>query len=276
MRLVILGLSLALAGSAPLTFAVAQSPVTTQPLAAGEVLVEINAMGSISTRADSASLSASLSGSGDTEAAARTATEAQARELRTMLRAFGIADADIRVRPITTGTSPAPAPAEMGYGDMNAVTADMNMAMTMDEGNTAYAMEDVPPPPAAYGQTTVEIVVRNMDRVPAVQRALMERGVFSLGFRGTTYALADSGAARRAARAQAMQQARADAESYAAALNMRVVRIVRITERIGLDGLSLFVSEASSMTRLFASQVFSGPEVLTMAVVGVDFALAPR
>ncbi len=276
MRLVVLGLSLALAGSAPLTFAVAQSPVTTQPLAAGEVLLEVNALGTVTNRADSASLSVSIGGSGDTEAAARTATEAKIREIRGVLRGLGIADADIRVRPVTTGTEPAPTLAGMRSYETNAVAEYENMAMPMEEGNTAYPMEEQPPSPAAYGQAAVEITVRDVGRVAAVQRTLVERGIFSTGFGVPTYLLADSSAARRAARAQAMQKARSDAEGYAASLNMRVARIVRITERIGLDGLSLFVSEAQSMTRLFVPQMFTGLEVTTMVAVGVDFALVPR
>lgn len=266
MRLVVLGLSLALAGSAPIALAVAQ-PVTTQPLAAGEVLLEINALGAVSRRADSATLAVSITGAGDTEAAARVATEAKIREARAALRALGVADADIRIRPVTTSPSPPMSP---GY-EMNAVAYDMN---AVAEENMAVPMEEVPPP-AASGHASAEIIVRNVDRAMAVQRALLDQGIHSAGT-GIIYALADPGAARREARAQAMQKARADAEAYAASLNMRVVRIVRVTERIGLDMMALVATEPQTLMQMFGRSGMMGPDIQTMVVAGVDFVLAPR
>ena len=70
MRLIIAGLTLALAASAPLA-ASTQAPVTMPPLAPGEVLVEVNALGMVTTRADRATLMLTVSGNGETEAQAR-------------------------------------------------------------------------------------------------------------------------------------------------------------------------------------------------------------
>jgi hypothetical protein len=279
MRLVIIALSLALAGSAPLVAAatVAQSPVSTQPLAAGEVLLETNVLGSVSSRADYATLTVTITAGGVTEAAARAATEAKIRDARAALRALGVADAAITVRPITT--SPTPLSGFEG-ADMNMTMAE-NMAMTVETevpaDNTMTSMEEIPPPPPpeASGQTQMEIVIRNVDRVPAVQQVLIGHGIYAFG--GVpVYALTDAATPRRQARAQAMQKARADAEAYAASLNMRVVRIVRITERMGLDMLALFVSEPNTVMRTFGGGVVSSPDIKTTVVVGVDFALAPR
>jgi uncharacterized protein YggE len=270
MRLVVLGLSLALAGSAPLALAVAQ-PVSTQPLAPGEVLLEINALGAVSGRADSATLAVSITGAGDTEAAARVATEAKIREVRAALRTLGVADADIRIRPVTTSPSPPMSQGPTGYEanamtyDMNVVAEDVNMVMPIDEVL----------PPAASGEASAEITVRNVDRAPAVQRALLDQGVYSAAA-GITYELADPGAARREARAQAMRKARADAEAYAASLNMRVVRIVRVSERIGLDMMALMATEPQTVMRMFGRTGMVGPDIQTMVVTGVDFVLAPR
>jgi uncharacterized protein YggE len=97
-----------------------------------------------------------------------------------------------------------------------------------------------------------------------------------------TYSLSDDRPARRAARAEALEQANADAEAYAAGLGLRVARVVRVTERIGLESLSL-LSDASERVRLaMRSPVAAGasegrePEIRTSVVVGVDFALAPQ
>jgi uncharacterized protein YggE len=278
MRLVIIALSLALAGSAPLVAAAsAQSPVSMQPLAAGEVLLEINALGTVSSRADYATLTVTITAGGETEAGARTATETKIREARAALRALGVADAAIVVRPITTSLNPPPDTFEGGDMAMTMATENTAMAVenaAMDE-NSMMAMDEVPPSPAASGQAQMEIVIRNVERVAAVQQALSGHGIYAFG--GVpVYALNDAAAPRRQARAQAIQKARADAEAYAASLGMRVVRIVRVTERIGLDGLSLFVSEANALARLFSPSLLLGPDIPTMVAVGVDFALAPR
>lgn len=164
---------------------------------------------------------------------------------------------------------------------MNATMAVENAAMAdvaMTE-NSMTSMEEIPPPPPpppeASGQARMEIVIRNVDRVAAVQQVLVGHGIYAFGG-PPVYALADAATPRRQARAQAMQKARADAEAYAASLNMRVVRIVRITERMGLDMLALLASEPNMVMRAFGGGGVSGPDVRTIVMVGVDFALAPR
>jgi uncharacterized protein YggE len=287
MRLVIIALSLALAGSAPLVAAAAmQSPVSTQPLAAGEVLLETNVLGSVSNRADYATMTVTIAAAGATEAEARAATGTRIREVRAALRALGVADAAITVRPVTTSPTPLPE-SSLEAAAMNVAMATENLAMdenatmVMDENATTAMVENSAiydvrpePAPAASGQARMEIVIRDVDRVTAVQQTLMEHGVYTGGV--PVYMLADAAAARRQARAQAMQKARADAETYAASLDMRVVRIVRITERMGLDMLALLATEPNRLTRLFGGGGLPGPDIQTSVVVGVDFALAPR
>jgi uncharacterized protein len=260
MRLIIIGLSLALAASAPLA-ATAQAPVMTQPLAAGEVLLEVNALGFVTSRADRATMSFTITASGENDAAARNAAQQSIAEVRTMLRGHGVTDADIRIQPINT------------YEIETAMTADMNLAM---DTNTTEAVEAAAAAPSTSANAQAEIVVRNIDRVAGIQSALMERGIFATT--GINYALDDETVPRRQARAQAMQKARADAESYAASLNMRVVRIVRVTERLGLDVLSLAGSEYQTVSNLFMPAMMrgGGAQVPTFVAVGVDFVLAPR
>ena len=70
MRLAVLGLALALTASAPLAVS-AQAPVTTQPLANGELLLQLGAIGVETVPADLATLSVTLTGQGETAVAAR-------------------------------------------------------------------------------------------------------------------------------------------------------------------------------------------------------------
>jgi uncharacterized protein YggE len=280
MRLVVIGLTLALAASAPLA-ATAQAPVMVQPLAPGEVLLEVNALGFVTTRADRATLSFTITASGETEAAARTVVQQSIAEIRTMLHGQGIGDADIRIQPITTydtGTMPADMSmtmdTNMSMAATNAAAEDMNATMVADDTSDAMA-NAVEAVPGVSANAQAEIVIRNVDRVTAIQSALMERGIFASG---VTYAVNDDSVPRRQARMQATQKARADAETYAAALNMRVARVVRVTERLGLDLLGMAANESQMLTQIFSPTAMraNGSQVPTIVVVGVDFALAPR
>jgi uncharacterized protein YggE len=261
MRWIVIGLTMALAASAPLA-ATAQPPVTTQPLARGEVLLEVNALGLVTTRADRATMTFTVGGTAPDQAAARAEAERELRELRALLHGMGVTEADIHAQPITSYENDAMA-------TMNA----MDMAVDMNATMTDETTMTVP----AGASATVEIVIRNVDNVPAIQSALAQRGYVMLG--AATYAVTDDTRARGQARAQALQKARADAEAYAASLNMRVARVVRVTERLGLDLLSMAASESQVIARIFSPAAMRGsmePDVPTMVVVGVDFALAPR
>ena len=79
--------------------------------------------------------------------------------------------------------------------------------------------------------------VPDVARLGPIRRAL--GAVENASVYQPAYALTDPGPARRAARAEALARMRAEAEAYAAALNMRVLRIVRITERAGADLFSM-------------------------------------
>lgn len=265
MRLTILGLSLALTASAPLA-ATAQAPVTAQPLAQNEVLVEISAFGAVTTRADRATLSFNIQGSGDTEADAVRQVETSARNLRRDLRGLGIADADIRIQP---------AVAVAGMMDMSAELS-VNATVAMVDGNMADTNAMIAP--AASANAAVEITIRNIDRAEDVRAVAIAQ--FGVGQLSTpAYVLTDDSAPRRQARLQALQRARADAESYAAALNMRVVRVVRVSERLGFDMFGMMMSEPRALANLYASGALRnnrGPDVQTMVAVGVDFVLAPQ
>jgi uncharacterized protein YggE len=120
----------------------------------------------------------------------------------------------------------------------------------------------------------VEVRLRNLDKVAELTQALHEAGVEI--YADPVYAPGDQSAARRTARAEAMATARADAEAYAASLGLRVVRVVRVTERMGLDLISLLVNNSSLLTSMFQPARAQGPEIPTFVTVGVDFALGAQ
>lgn len=255
MRLVVLGFALALGAALP---AAAETPVTVQPLAAGEVLLEVNALAYVTSRADRATLSVMVTAEGADAPAARRATEAKLARVVAAVRAAGIAAEDIDAGRVTTGVS---------YGIVSAEIAMAAAARGAQDANAAS------PPRTASGSATLTIAIRNVDRVETVRDALSANDVES--YQPPDYRLIENGAQRREARTQAMRKARADAESYAAALNMRIVRVVRVTERLGLGGLGLIASEADTVGNLFSRSWRRSPEVDTIVTVGVDFALAP-
>jgi hypothetical protein len=129
--------------------------------------------------------------------------------------------------------------------------------------------------PAMAGATgTLRIELRDLSRLERLQRALEQVGGGQIP--APSYSLSDDRAARRTARNQALATVRADAEAYAASLGMRVVRIVRVTERGGADFMSLMLGEAPHLQNLFERRERRDRRVATYAIVGVDFALAPQ
>lgn len=272
MRLVALGLALAFAAPAPLA---AQTHVPTPPLAPGEVLVEVSAVGMVTTRADRATLSFSLRGTGETEAAARADATRNVREIMALLRAQGVAEGDLHIEPVNVfAGDPEDAAMASAVAAMNAAAAEAQRAA----GGPVTVPAEAPPHedrPAFSAAAAVEVVIRNVASVPAVTAALNQRQVNVI--QGAVYALNDDSIPRRQARLQAVEKARANAESYAAALNMRVTRVVRVTERLGIDVMALAASDRSMGGFLgFSGSRGNSVDVPTVAVVGVDFALAPR
>jgi len=128
--------------------------------------------------------------------------------------------------------------------------------------------------PEQYVRSTIEFQLRDPGRAEALQRALEQAGAERVA--PPTYALADDRAARRAARDEAIRLARAEAEAYAASLGLRVARIVRVTERLGIEAFGLLASNPSLTRRFRDNRNNREPEVDSHALVGVDFALAPR
>lgn len=228
--------------------AVAQ--VSTQPLAPGEVLLEVVAVGTSSAPADRATLTATVTASGATEAEAERALEAALERVRAAARAAGV-----RAEDITTAEA--------------MVTFDID-----DYVRTDPTTDQPPAAPEVERRRALELELRDVARVEAVRQALRDAGATGVG--EPSYALADASAARRAARTNALRAARAQADGYAADLGLRVVRIVRVTERVGMDIFNIAISDPSFARRFQPNRANTDPRIESVMFVGVDFALAPR
>ena len=247
----------------PMPQGAAASPVTTQPLAANEVLVELSATGEAISRADLATLTYSFMSRGATEGDARRSHDERVARLR---EAGRVASAEIEVAdPVSLGPTP-------DYSAMTMDTLDMSADMGPDPAET------VPEEPATTEavQGTVTFRVRDIARVDALNQALVNDGAEQGIVPEIAYSVSDDSAARRQARAAAIAAARADAEAYAAAMGMRVARIVRVSERSGMDLMSLMFSNPTWAQQIEQMGQPQGPDIQVRVIVGVDFALAPR
>jgi uncharacterized protein YggE len=234
--------------------ATADSPVSLPQLAAGEVLLEVNAVGIVTSPASSAAITVSLHADGSSEAEARRALAEMVGRVSAAARSAGVAAVDIRVTPTGAGES-----------------GDMGVDMTMNTFDVGEATE-----PSFYANSRIDIRLRDASRAQDLQQRLQT--LDGVTANGPTFELDDDSVARRGARAAAIANARADAESYAAATNMRVGRILRVTERTGLDFMGMALSESNTIMRT-VRRLEQGPrdgQVDTFVVVGVDFVLAPR
>jgi hypothetical protein len=239
--------------------AAADSPVSLPPLAANEVLLETSAVGVARSPATSAMLSASVRVEAATEEEARRAATAAVQRVTAAARAAGVAAADIDAGAVAVSDD-----MYGGMGNMMGNIDGDNMNATMDMAQVHYAT------------STVSIRLRSAAAVPGLLNALGEIENVTPG--SPDYMLDDESAARRTARTEAIRSSRADAEAYAASMNMRIARVLRITERTGLDLAALAIGESSLITRemrAFERSQRDG-QVSTYAIVGVDYALAPR
>jgi uncharacterized protein YggE len=145
----------------------------------------------------------------------------------------------------------------------------------MMEARRAQAEADEAPETKRVGDTTITMELNDAARAETLRSALEgQEGVTLISL---NYALSDDRAAGATARREALNAARAEAEDYAAALNMRVVRAVRVTERAGFDLFAMMTGVATGMEREFAGLGSrTDPDITTLVSIGVDYALAPR
>lgn len=240
--------------------ALADGPVSTHPLTANEVLLEVASKGSARARADRAQIVVNATGRGASDAQAATALESALERVRQAAAASGIAPMDI------------------GAVRANSMAALMGMTGGAASAQTIEIPEDLEgeaegsAEPVVTKNRAIQITVRDLSRLGALRSRLQALDVGSVD---AHYELSENAPARQEARAAGLAQARAQAEGYAAAMGMRIVRVVRVSERISADGMG--VEAYRSLMEMFLSAAGADNEYVEATVdLSIDYALAPR
>jgi len=230
--------------------------VSAHPLSANEVLLEVSARGAVRTRADRAQIVVTATGRGSDDAAASAALEAALGRVRQTAAEAGVAPADI-------GTVRA-----------NSMAALMGLAGAATTAQTVEIPEDMDEQadPTVSKSRAIQITVRDVGQLAALRSRLQ---ALDVGNVEAFYELSENAPARQEARAGALAQARAQAEGYAAAMGLRIVRVVRVSERISANGMG--VDAYRSLMEMFLSAAGADSEHVEATVdLSVDYALAPR
>jgi uncharacterized protein YggE len=245
-RLVRLIAAAALAAAAIPAAAAAQAiPVA---LAPGEVLLQVEAEGVARSRPDVMTISAGVTTTGRSAKEALAANNVLASRLLEAVRAQGVASGDVQTEQL--GVRP------------QFDRADENRAG--DEGRA-------PRITGYIANNSLELRLRDLGKAGDIVSALFEAGANNV--RGPTFSLSAPASANRQARAAAVAAAREEADTYAAALNMRVSRVLRVSERgeIGREQDGYIMVTGS---RVMRTPLAPG-EVRTTARVWIDYALVP-
>ena len=241
--LLALALSAAAAGIQP---AAAQPRMSATVLQPGETLLEVQSLGESTGVPDRASVSVAVDTPGSTPAAALEANAAASARLAGAARAAGVEAAALR----TSNLSVRPSYRQ----DRNGNDTEEVIGY---RANSRFSLQKMP--------------------LPVAEKAvagLIEAGATEV--EGPDFAFADEAPLVRASRADAIRKAQQQAEDYAAALNMRVVRVLRVSERAssGGDGQEIIVTGARQRARVLP--VLAPGEQAITTRVWIDFALAPR
>lgn len=237
----------------------AAAQVAVQPLAPGEVLLEVTAEGRARVRPDRVALTGGVTTTGAT---AREALDANAAAMTRVVAAIRAAGA--QAREVQT----------------QQISVQPRFEQTRDYGERPRIIGYV-------AQNSVAVATGRIALAPRLIEAMFNAGATNVY--GPTFAAENDRAVLQAARNDAAQAARAQADAYAASFGMRVARIVRVSERgrnvqpadilisatrissVGLDGAPPPPPPPA------AAEVPVQPGELDQRVtLFVDYALAPR
>lgn len=240
------GLIAAAALLAPI--AASAQPAAPVSLLPGEVLLEIESVGTARSRPDLVRLLVVATSRGETAARARSLNAALIDRLKAAARSAGVAEDDIKRASGPWG----------------------RMGFVGNEGLGWQVMAPEPQPVVKSDSSVLEIRLRDPSRVEALRNAFEGAGAAQVI--GPVYALRDATAALRLARESAVAQARAEAEDYARALGLRVSRLLRVS---GRPAGFADAAELEAMVSAMYGVSGSAEEVETKVRIAADFALAP-
>lgn len=205
--------------------------------------VEIVATGEFDAPASAYILTATWTASGEDEAAARQAQKDKQSDVRGALGSAGVPDSAITITPGTEFTT--------GYDS----SVEMN-AMVYDTSDVVESnVVDLPTEdPVVLTSVTDKMTVR-VTSLAQVNELREKFAGIDVSITDASPVLDDPDGARRKAKTMALTSARGDAEAYAAAMGMRVIRVRRISE--AGNGL-LLPGLQDKMSRLFSA----GPQAM--------------
>lgn len=238
-------LAVALAAAAGMSPVAAQAPVPSTTLQPGETLLEVQSVGEVSGMPDRASFTAAVDTQGSTPAAAMEANAAASARLAAAARKAGVEAAALR----TSNLSVQPRYRQ----DRNGNPGDEVIGYRATSRFLLHKM------PLAVAEKAVA--------------ALIDAGATEL--QGPDFAFADEAPLVRASRADAIRKAQQQAEDYAAALNLRVARVLRVSERASSGGAGQEIVVTGARRGKVLPVLAPGEQAITTQV-WIDFALTPR
>jgi uncharacterized protein YggE len=284
----------------PLTFALAAvlcatslSAETIVNTAKGEVLLELQATGRITQKADIVEMSCTLKGSGSDKSAALANLATRKTALASALQPLGIAASAI------TYPLPAEAPAyEVDVYDIDeAIGAEAAVGAAADAAVVAGA--------AAVGKkgrkvarvTEIKLEQSAMVKIGSLKQVLtVKETMTELSCRGgelVNFGITDPEGAILKAKDAAVVEARKQADHYAATLGLKVLRVARVGEYspvsalVGPELSQMLMGYSAVMTnniynvrardnlKLFGFGA-GGDDYVTFKTLWVDFVLAPK
>lgn len=230
--------------------AVSTQTITGDATAPGNTRLTVNAEGTSTRTPDMATFSAGVTTQGDTASAALSANSRQMNSAMAALKRAGIAARDIQ----TSNLSLNPVYSEPARKPDGSYDASQRKIVGYEASNT------------------VTVRARKLDAMGQVIDALVAAGANQIN--GPNFMLSEPQAAQDEARIDAMKSARAQAELYAKAAGLRIVRVISISENGGgSPSPVMFVRKASMME---AAPPVAAGELETQANVSVQYELAPK
>ena len=234
----------ALAASVPLA-APAQTGQGLQPrLELGEALLQIEARGSHVSTPDVMRMTVGTLTIGSTAGEAANANNAVSAKLLAAARALGVERRDVQ-------------------------TSSLSVNPQMDE-ERAEREGRAPRITGYVAKNELELRLRDLARAPEMIDALFEAGANSV--QGPFFSLSDPRPAQREARRKAAAAAREQAETYADALGMRIVRVLQLSEE---SESAMMGSNSLANASVEPASVEAGV-LQTRITINVDFAMVPR
>jgi uncharacterized protein YggE len=262
--------------------------------AKGEVLLELQATGRITQKADIVEMSCTLKGSGVDKTGAQANLETRKAALATALQPLGIAASAISY----------PLPAEVPTYDVDAYDIDEALGAEAATGAAADAAavagaaaggrksRNVPRVTEIKLEQSAMVKIASLKQVQTVKETMTD--VSCRGGDLVNFGITDPDGATMKAKDAAIVEARKQADHYAATLGLKVLRIARVGEYSPVSALmgpelsQMLMGYSAVMTnniynartrdnlKLFGFGTGGGDDYVTFKTLWVDFVLAPK